>query len=382
MTGWRSPWLRAREAADAIRDRYTTVGELPTPALVADLDAVERNMTVMTASLRGRPVALRPHMKVQKCPDLGLLQVRAGAVGMTAMTVWEAAALAAAGVGDVLIATELAGPDKLRAAAQLARHARLSVVVDNLPLVAELTKAVQAAGSAIDVLVDVDVGMGRTGARSAPAALEVAQAVTAASGLTLAGIQAYEGHCMTEPDPAERARMALASMDYAASVLDLFAREGLPGTVLSASGTVTYGATTGHPAVSEIQAGSYLFMDRVHRDLTTAFEVALTVYATVVARYGDVAILDAGGRSAGRTMVSPPIQGADDGAAYIGSGGDPNRAPWPGERVRLVCGYAPNVINLYDMIFVARGEELVDVWPVFPRGPEHHGFYDALGVVA
>lgn len=83
MTGWRSPWLRAREVARAIHRRYATVSELPTPALVADLDALERNMAVMTESLRGRPVALRPHTKVQKCPDLGLLQVRAGAIGMT-----------------------------------------------------------------------------------------------------------------------------------------------------------------------------------------------------------------------------------------------------------------------------------------------------------
>ncbi len=384
---WRRPWTDA--VAGVRRDYGDQIGrrtdELITPALVLDAAALDRNIATMSAALAGGHVALRPHTKVQKSPDLALRQVHAGAVGVTVASVWEAAAMGAAGVSDVLIANEVVGPAKIRAVASLARAIRLAIVVDDLRNVADISAAAEAAGATVDVLVDREVGMARCGARSPRDALVLARAVDAAPRLQLRGVQAYEGHCMLEPDRTERVRMAREAMDYAGSVVKLMIDDGLDARVLSGGGTGTYDLTGRHPAVTELQAGSYVFMDAFHGGLVPAFEVSLTVRSTVMARHADTIILDAGRKSVGIDFVSPPIVGQDYVARYFAEEHalfdvDPTFTAQAGEHVALVCGYAPSTVNLHDVIFVAEAERVVDVWAVFPRGPHHHGFLHALDV--
>jgi D-serine deaminase-like pyridoxal phosphate-dependent protein len=382
---WRLPWERASAAVTAAYGEHVgrPVEELPTPALLVDAAALERNLATMAAALDGTGTALRPHTKVQKSPDLAALQVAAGAVGVTVATVWEAAAMAAAGIGDVLVANEVVGAAKIGALAALARHARLTVVVDDERNIADLSAAARAHGSEFDVLVDLDVGMARCGARSPTAALALARATDAAPALRLAGIQAYEGHCMLEPDPATRLRLATGAMDYAASTAALIRARFPAATTLSGGGTGTYRITGRHPAVTELQAGSYVFMDAFHWDLVDGFEVSLTVLTTVLARHGDTVILDAGRKSVGIDFVLPPIQGHDYQARYYAEEHalfdvDDRLAARPGDLLRLVAGYAPTTVNLHDVFHVVRDGTVERIWPVFPRGPSHHGFLAAL----
>jgi D-serine deaminase-like pyridoxal phosphate-dependent protein len=385
MTDWRAPWHQAREQ---VREAYgchvgQPLSDLPTPALVADIDVIDRNIQTMASALRGQRARLRPHTKVQKSPDIALRQIEAGAIGVTVATVWEAAAMAAAGVGDVLIANEVVEPAKVAVAAVLAGHVGLTLVVDDTRNIDALSSAMAKAGTQAGVLVDLDVGMARCGARSPGDALKLAELVQSSPGLVLRGIQAYEGHCMLEPDPATRVRLAGEAMEYAASVKALLASAGLPSATLSAGGTGTYNITGVNPEVTELQAGSYVFMDAFHGNLVPGFDVSLTVLSTVMARHGRTVILDAGRKSIGIDFVLPPIAGYDYVARYYAEEHalfdvDDRLTADMGDRVHLISGYAPTTVNLHDAIFGYRGTEVAEVWPVFPRGAGHHGLLNAL----
>jgi D-serine deaminase-like pyridoxal phosphate-dependent protein len=385
VADWRLPWLQAR---DRILEMYghhagTPADTLPTPALTVDLNLLSANIAAMMAALEGQSARLRPHTKVQKSPDIALRQVEAGAIGVTVATIWEAAAMAAAGVDSILVANEIIGPDKISAAAALAQHADLIIAVDDASNIADLSAALTAAGSHAGVLVDLDVGMARCGARSPEQARELARLVQAAPGLELRGVQAYEGHCMLEPDRDTRIRLATEAMAYAASVKELLQADGLPAAVLSAGGTGTYNITGRNPAVTELQAGSYVFMDGFHGSLVPGFAVSLTVLTTVLARHGDTVIFDAGRKSIGIDFVLPPLQGYDYQARYYAEehalfDTDPGFPAQIGDKARLICGYAPTTVNLHDVIYAIDGDQVAEVWPVFPRGPGHAGFLTAL----
>jgi len=355
------------------------VDSLQTPALVVDLDVMRRNIGAMMTALDGQVARLRPHTKVQKSPDIALLQVEAGAIGVTVATIWEAAAMAAAGVDSILVANEVVGSDKIGAAAALAGRTDLVIAVDDPRNIAELSAAMTAARSQAGILVDLDVGMARCGARSPKQALDLARQVHAAPGLELRGVQAYEGHCMLEPDRDTRIRFATEAMDYAAQVKELLRSDGLPADVLSAGGTGTYNITGRNPAVTELQAGSYVFMDAFHGNLVPGFEVSLTVLTSVLARHGDTVIFDAGRKSIGIDFVSPALQGYEYEARYYAEehalfDTGPDFRATLGDKMRLVCGYAPTTVNLHDVMFAVEGDQVVDIWPVFPRGPGHCGF--------
>ena len=186
---------------------------------------------------------------------------------------------------------------------------------------------------------------------------------------------------MLEPDRDTRIRLATEAMAYAASVKELLLADGLPAEVLSAGGTGTYNITGRNPAVTELQAGSYVFMDAFHGSLVPGFAVSLTVLTTVLARHGDTVIFDAGRKSIGIDFVLPPIQGYDYQARYYAEehalfDTDPGFPAQIGDRARLICGYAPTTVNLHDVIFAIDGDQVADVWPVFPRGPGHCGLPD------
>ena len=385
MPDWRWPWHRAGERVQEMYGQHkgASIDTLQTPALIADLDVMRRNMAAMMTALDGQVARLRPHTKVQKSPDIALLQVEAGAIGVTVATIWEAAAMAAAGVRSILIANEVIGAEKIRTAAALASRAELLIAVDDAGNIADLSAAMTAAGSRAGILVDLDVGMARCGARSAQQALELARQVHGAPGLDLRGVQAYEGHCMLEPDRETRVRLAAEAMDYAASVKDLLRSDGLPADILSGGGTGTYNITGRNPAVTELQAGSYVFMDAFHGNLVPGFEVSLTVLTSVLARHGDTVIFDAGRKSVGIDFVLPPLQGYDYQARYYAEehalfDTDPGFTAALGDRMRLICGYAPTTVNLHDVIFAVEGDQVADIWPVFPRGPGHCGFLESL----
>ncbi len=349
--------------------------DLVTPALVLDLDLVRRNIEAMSKLSRGWKAALRPHYKAHKCPDLARMQAGAGGSGFCAATVWEAIVLVRSGLEDVLIANQVVGADKVRALAAEARQHRLALAIDDARNAGDLDLALRATGGRLDVLIEVDVGMGRCGVRSAEAAVALAEEIVRLPNLRLRGVQGYEGHCMREADPGARAAKVAGALDRLGEAVDALGRAGFACDVVSAGGTGTCEITGNDRRVTEIQAGSYLLMDRFHCGFIESFTPALTILGTVVSRQGDTLILDCGRKSVGTDFGLPSLA---EYAAYVPRylaeehilfDVDGQCPLTPGETAELVPGYAPSTINLYDVYHVVEKGRVMDVWPIIPRGP-------------
>jgi D-serine deaminase-like pyridoxal phosphate-dependent protein len=353
--------------------------ELVTPALILDLDVARRNIQFMAERLRGMKAQLRPHIKVQKSAELARMQIDAGAIGVCTATVWEAIDMRQSGIADVLIANQVGGREKIKALAEAARRGGLTVAVDDAGNAQDLSDAAAAAGSKLDVLIEIDIGMGRGGVRSPKEAVELAQTLARHPALRFRGVQGYEGHCMLEPDRTVRIAKCHAALDYIGSIVTQLKEAGLPCEVVSAGGTGTYDITGNDSRVTEIQAGSYVFMDNFHGNLVPGFSRSLTVLGTVVIHHGQTIVLDSGRKSIGIDFVFPSLVDypfykarffAEEHALFDVD----ERCPLKlGDATELTPGYAPTTVNLYDAYHVVENGAVVDIWPVYPRGPGHGG---------
>jgi D-serine deaminase-like pyridoxal phosphate-dependent protein len=350
--------------------------EVITPALLLDLDKAKRNIATMAEKFRDLPAELRPHIKVHKSPQLARMQVDAGAVGVACATVWEAIVMAEAGIADVLIANQLTHPDKVRAAAELARSHRLTIAVDDPRNAEQLSRAAGEAGSELELLIELDVGMGRCGVRTQDEAVPLAERIAELPGVTLRGVQAYEGHCMLEPDPDTRVREAHAANQKAIDLFDLLAERGHPVQVISGGGTGTYYITGANERIHEVQAGSYTLMDAMHGALVPGgFEVAMTVAGSVISRQGNTVVLDCGRKSVGIDFVTPPLVSHPGGEArfyaeehcLVDFAGPPPLDL--GDVAEVMGGYGPTTVNLHDVFHVLEDGVVTEIWPVHPRGP-------------
>ncbi len=350
--------------------------EVTTPALLLDLDVARRNVRQMGDNFRGLPAELRPHIKVHKSPQLSRLAIDAGAIGVACATVWEAKVMAEAGIVDVLVANQVVHPDKVRALADTARGHRLTVAVDDARNVRQLSEAAREAGTAVDLLIEIDVGMGRCGVRSREEALPLAERIAELQNVRLRGMQGYEGHCMLEPDREVRLEEAHRANDKLVDAVDFIAERGHPSEVVSAGGTGTWYITGANPRITEVQAGSYALMDCFHGNLVPGgFEVAMTVLGTVVSRQGSTVVLDCGRKSVGIDFVTPPLAAHPEAVIrYYAEEHCLADFPGPppldlGDRAEVIPGYGPTTVNLYDVFHVIEDGVVTDIWPVTPRGP-------------
>ena len=375
-----------REAYDNVRHEYgAAIGqrrdELITPALVLDIDAAQRNIDHMASELKQMGAAtIRPHYKTHKSPDLARRQLQAGAGGLSMATVWEAAILAAAGMDDLFVVNTVAHPAKLRVLAELARDHRVLVAVDEAANAAALSAAAVAAGSTLGIMVEVDTGMDRCGVDDAADCLALARQVTDLPGLRFEGITGYEGHCSLTPDNDLRHERQREAMKFFTGVAGLLEADGIPCPIRSAGGIATWNWTAAYPGVTEIQAGTYVVMDNFHGQMVPGFEHSLTIQATVISRQSGKVIVDAGNKSvadpADVTMVGHDhkvFRFDEEHGIFDAAGGSPLRV---GDPVALVPGYSPSTVNWYDAYHVVHDDVVVDIWPIIPRGPGHHGISD------
>jgi D-serine deaminase-like pyridoxal phosphate-dependent protein len=349
--------------------------EVTTPALLLDLDVARRNIETMARKFDDLPAKLRPHIKVHKSVELARMTVDAGAVGVACATAWEAVVMARGGIADVLIANQVVHPDKLAAVADLAREHRITVTVDDVRNIEQLSRAAGDTGSAFELLIELDVGMGRCGVRTPEDALPIAERIASLPGVSLRGIQAYEGHCMLEPDLETRIRMAGEANEKAVAAADFLAAHGHPIADISGGGTGTYFITGAHPRITEVQAGSYVLLDQFHGTLVPGgFAVAMTVLGTVISRQGNTVVLDCGRKAVGIDFVTPPLVGYPDAQIrYYAEEHCLADFPGPppldlGDRAEVIAGYGPTTVNLHDVFHVIEGGVVTDIWPVNPRG--------------
>jgi D-serine deaminase-like pyridoxal phosphate-dependent protein len=358
------------------RDRRDVV----TPALLLDLPAARRNIQKMADWLVGKPAKIRPHIKVHKSPDLGRMQVDAGAIGISTATVWEAVVMVRSGLDGIFIVNTVAGREKLAAIAAIAREAEVMVAVDEAENAAEVAKAARAAASTVGVLIEVDTGMDRAGVDTTEQAIELAQKLMELKGISMLGLTGYEGHCSLTPEAGLRGQRQKKAMSFLTETARELVAQGIPCPIVSAGGTATWNLTAADPDVTEIQAGSYAVMDNFHGAMVGDFEKALTVATTVISRPHDRVIVDAGNKSLGAPALSTIVGHANEGFRFDEEHGVflslPGEKLRVGDVVELVPGYAPGTVNWYDAFHVVDGDRVIDIWPVIPRGPGHGGLIE------
>ncbi|HXM58129.1 MAG TPA: DSD1 family PLP-dependent enzyme [Candidatus Dormibacteraeota bacterium] len=350
------------------------IEDLATPALLLNVDALERNLHRMADDCRAAGVALRPHTKTHKSPWIARRQVELGAAGVCAAKVGEAEVLVQAGIGDVLITTDLV-PTNMDRALDLAGMAHITVVVDSVAMARELGRRSNARGLELNVLVDLNVGQNRTGVDPGPPALEVATAVAEARGLRLAGLQAYEGHCQLVFDPWEQRRRAFESYERLLATRQRLEEAGLRLPWVTTAGTGTYRLAIEHGVATEVQPGSYVVMDTQYaRVEPPRFEQALFVLASVVStNRADCAVVDAGWKSLSSDGGPPTVRGRAE-PTYEFAGDEHGRvsglgAVGEGDRVWLVPSHCDTTINLHDRYVLVRDDGRVQgTLPVAARG--------------
>ena len=356
------------------------VTAIDTPALVVDLDALERNLDLMANAVRGSGLALRPHAKSHKCVEIAHAQVERGAVGICCQKVAEAEVFVAAGIRDVLVTNEIVGAAKLSRLAGLARRARVGVLADDAGSVAALSAAATGAGATLDVLVEVDVGGHRCGVAPGEAAARLAVAIDRAPGLGFRGIHAYHGAAQHLRTPGERRDAIAAAVRAAAASKVAVEAAGVGCPVVTGAGTGTWQEERDSGVYTELQPGSYVFMDADYgRNALAAdqhaFEHSLFVLAGVMsAAVPGQVIVDAGLKALAFDSGPPRVYGVA-GLVYTRASDehgvvrvDGVAAPRLGERLWLVPGHCDPTVNLHDWIVGVRGEAVECVWPVAARG--------------
>ncbi|MEO8751989.1 MAG: DSD1 family PLP-dependent enzyme [Casimicrobiaceae bacterium] len=352
-----------------------------TPALVVDLDPFEHNLDLMANAVRGSGLALRPHAKSHKCPDIAKALIARGAIGICCQKVDEAAAFVAAGIANVLVTNEVVTPAKIARLAALAQSATVGVLVDHASVIDDLSAAATMAGGTLHVYVEIDVGAHRCGVAPGAPAVALAQAIAAAPGLRFRGLHAYQGSAQHLRTPAERSAAIAAASSLAADTKALIEKAGVPCPVVTGAGTGTWQLERDSHVYTELQPGSYIFMDADYSRNALAkdehaFEQSLYVLATVMSTPApEWAIVDAGLKALAFDSGMPVVHAAR-GLDYVKASDehgtlavDPSAVtPMLGDRVWLIPGHCDPTANLYDWIVGMRGDRVECVWPVTARG--------------
>ena len=358
--------------------------DLPTPALVVDVEAMEWNLRKMASFYQGKKAKLRPHTKTHKCPLLARKQLELGAVGVCAAKVSEAEVMVEAGVENVLVTSPVVTKDKIdRVVALAKRSPGVSIVVDQEQNVRDFGDAAAAAGTRLTVLVDLNVGTDRTGITMGKPALELAQSIAKTASLSFGGLQAYAGHLQHQRGFGYRRHNSLATMERAAEVRRDIEKAGIDVPVLTGGGTGTYNIDCDVEGVTDMQVGSYLFMDVNYRNiggesgpLYDDFRPSLLVLATAISQPAKGRITIDAGYKAFATDQEPPEPYDRKGVSYRWAGDehgvlefrDPSREVKLGDKVLLINSHCDPTVNLYDHYYPFRGEQVAEMWPISGRG--------------
>lgn len=354
----------------------TPIEEIDTPALIIDLDVMESNIARMAAFMAGTSAKIRPHSKTVKTPVLAHKQIAAGAEGICCAKVGEAEVMVAGGIRDIFITNQVVTRAKIARLMSLAHQADIKVATDTAENVADLARAATLAGVELKVLVEVDVGMHRSGVEAGEPALTLATEIERAKGLRFEGLMGYEGQCVFVPDFETRETRTRAALQPLAETAELIERSGIPVRTVSSGGTGTYNITAQLPRITEIEAGSYVFMDGRYRSVLQDFDCALTVLSTVVNRpRPDRATIDAGVKAMSTDFGLPQPMGLP-GAELTGLSEEHGHVKVEGEAtnlrvgdlVRIIPSHCDTTINIHSHYFGVRKGVLEAVWEIGARG--------------
>jgi 3-hydroxy-D-aspartate aldolase len=359
--------------------------EIQTPCLILDLDALERNIRKMGDYARAHGMRHRSHGKMHKSVDVQKLQESlGGAVGVCCQKVSEAEVFVRGGIEDVLVSNQVRDPAKIDRLARLPKFgSKITVCVDDVANVAELSTAAERHGTTLHCFVEIDCGAGRCGVTTTPAVVEIARAIAAAPGLNFAGIQAYQGAMQHLDSYAERKAKLDAAITQVRDAVDALTEAGLKPEFVSGGGTGSYYFESNSGLYNELQCGSYAFMDadygRIHdkdgkRIDQGEWENALFILTSVMSHAkADKAIVDAGLKAQSVDSGLPVIFGRAD-VEYVkcsdehGVVADPKGVLAINEKLRLVPGHCDPTCNVHDWYVGVRGGKVETLWPVSARG--------------
>jgi len=361
----------------------TAVEDIDTPALVVDLDALDRNIAKMAEFARSAGVRVRPHAKTHKSAAIALRQIAQGAVGQCVQKVGEAEALVRGGVRDVLVSNQVVGERKLRRLAALAKDARIALCFDSAEQVDAASRVAKDLGVELGALVEIEVGMERCGIEPGKPAAALARRIADAPNLKFRGLQAYHGRAQHLPTHQQRAQAVASAIDAVRETLDALKAENLSCETIAGAGTGTFQFESESGVYNELQVGSYVFMDTDYAKignkdggLYTAFEHSLFVLASVLSTPApDRAIVDAGLKSYSGEKGSPWVHGREDvqltnmsdehGKLVLGPKAKKLKS---GEKVWLIPCHCDPTVNLHDWYVGVRNGRVEALWPISARG--------------
>lgn len=356
------------------------VKEIETPALLLDLVKVEDNLQKMAGFLKEKKTYLRPHFKTHKSPFLAHKQMEAGAIGISCQKLAEAEVLAKSGLKDILITNQIAGRQKIKRMVNLARYTDLKIAIDNLDNAREISEAALVKGIRVSYLVEIDIGMNRAGVTPGQPALKLINEINKLSGLVFLGIMAYEGHTVFIKSYQARKSAVLKALAKVSATRDLLSENGIECKIISCGGTGTYSITGSYPAVTEIEAGSYLTMDTKYDQIEgigSEFKKALSILTTIVSRPDpERVIVDLGLKSVSQEFGWPTIKAGGAGELYQLSEEhgliklSKGRANLYriGQKIELIPSHGCTTINLHELYYGIRDGIVESVLPIAARG--------------
>jgi D-serine deaminase-like pyridoxal phosphate-dependent protein len=350
--------------------------QLDTPALWVDLDKMEANIETLAAHFNEAGVQWRPHTKGIKVPAIAHRALRAGAIGITCAKLGEAEVMAAAGIGDILVANQVVGPRKIERLVRLSRHADVKVAVDNPANIEEIGMAATSGNTTVSVLVELNTGMDRAGVSPGQPALELSRLAHATPGIHYRGLMAWEGHAVRIQDVEEKRRIIEKAVGQLQETVALCRDAGLPVEIVSGGGSGTYKITPFLDEITEIQAGGAIFSDVANRNRHVETDPALFLRATITSRPApDRIIYDAGFKALPTWFGDPQPLGldhieeirtsAEHGKIVLST---PNDAPEVGYGLDFVIGYGDVTVFMHDVLYGVRNDIVETEWVIAGRG--------------
>ena len=340
------------------------ISRIETPALIIDKEIFCKNREAMKNLLKDSSLSLRPHYKSHKCASIAKMQIEDGAKGMTCAKLSEAIDLADSGIEDILIANQITDDKKIRRLADLAGDCHLTVLVDNLENVKKLSKAAKNAGNTIYCLIEFEIGMKRCGVLTKEEVLALAKVINEADNLVYSGIQAYAGHISHMEDEKVRKSLTEENKKKIAELISYLKENGIETEILSGGSTGTAEIKAKDGLYTELQAGSYLFMDYTYKNLDVPFKNSLFVLTTVVSKREGLTVVDAGVKTCGVDQGMPGILGNN--ASEIVASEEHfqlhglEKEVAPGDKMMLIPGHCCSTINLHDKIYVVEKGKVID----------------------
>ncbi|MCH8298399.1 MAG: alanine racemase [Chloroflexi bacterium] len=357
----------------------TPVEELDTPALVVDLDVMDRNIQTFQGYFKDSAAKVRPATTSHLCPQIARRQLDAGGTvgGIAVTTLGEAEVFASAGFADILLANQVVTASKIRRLCALAGQTSIGVAVDSPENAEQLSQGAVAAGVELRVLVEIEAGMGRCGIAPGPGAVSLAQKINALPGLNFDGIMGSVPGPKGDDDPSQHETKTRANLQVVMDAKGDIEKAGLPVADVSVGGAHCYAQAIQTPGVTEVRAGRYPLMDHRLKSFLPELAPAARVLASVISHPIDgLAVLDAGHKAMAPDQGRPVLDGVEGGSATRFSAehgiveleGDAQKKLNPGDKAWLVPYELGACVNQYDYIRAVKAGKLEGFWPISARG--------------